>query len=143
MEKKKEELISYSNKLGVKNRIHFLGNCSNMNDMYSLADVFVMASYREGLSRSIMEAMSSGLPCVVSDIRGNRDLIVNKKNGFLVSPDDAEKFSEKIMYLKKNEYELRKIRENNIFDARKFDINKVKKEIYRIYEELLFNSICV
>ena len=47
------------------------------------------------------------------------------------------------MYLKKNEYELRKIRENNIFDARKFDINKVKKEIYRIYEELLFNSICV
>lgn len=140
---KKEELISYSNKLGVKNRIHFLGNCSNMNDMYSLADVFVMASYREGLSRSIMEAMSSGLPCVVSDIRGNRDLIVNKKNGFLVSPDDAEKFSEKIMYLKKNEYELRKIRENNIFDARKFDINKVKKEIYRIYEELLFNSICV
>ena len=114
-----------------------------MNDVYSLADVFVMASYREGLSRSIMEAMSSGLPCVVSDIRGNRDLIVNKKNGFLVSPDDAEKFSEKIMYLKKNEYELRKIRENNIFDARKFDINKVKKEIYRIYEELLFNSICV
>ena len=52
---KKEELISYSNKLGVKNRIHFLGNVSNMNDMYSLADVFVMASYREGLSRSIME----------------------------------------------------------------------------------------
>ena len=47
------------------------------------ADVFVFPSKREGLSVALMEAMACGLPCVVSKIRGNVDLVEKGVNGFL------------------------------------------------------------
>ena len=61
-----------------------------------ISDVFFHASYREGLTLSVMEAMNFGLPCVVSNVRGNRDLIVDGKGGFVCEPEDAEGFAEKI-----------------------------------------------
>ena len=67
-----------------------------MKELYGMADIFVMASYREGLSRSIMEAMASGLPCIASKIRGNIDLI-NAGSGFLCEARNVLEFAEKIM----------------------------------------------
>lgn len=49
------------------------------------SDNFVMPSFREGLSRSIMEAMASGLPCIASRIRGNVELLENEKGGYLLA----------------------------------------------------------
>ena len=63
--------------------VHFLGYRNDVKELYEMSDCFVMPFFREGLSRSIMEAMASGLPCIVSDIRGNRDLIDDKKGGYL------------------------------------------------------------
>lgn len=134
---KKQELITYSDELGIKDKVHFLGNCENMIEMYAIADVFVMASYREGLSRSIMEAMASGLPCIVSNIRGNRDLIKNEINGFLVSANDARDFSEKIMFLKNKNNVRNSIRISNIEDVKKFSLDEVKKIMLEIYKETI------
>ena len=134
---KKQELITYSDELGIQDKVHFLGNCENMIEMYAIADVFVMASYREGLSRSIMEAMASGLPCIVSDIRGNRDLIKNEINGFLVSANDARDFSEKITFLKNKNNVRNDIRIRNIEDVKKFSLDEVKKIMLEIYKETI------
>lgn len=103
-----EKLNLLAKKHGIENQIHFLGYRNDIKDLLQAADIYVMPSIREGLSRSLMEAMACGVPCVVSDIRGNSDLINNSVNGFLCSkvtdyaqsiktilesPDCAEKFS--------------------------------------------------
>lgn len=71
----KKYLENLAKECGVSERVHFLGYITNVSDWYKAADVFVFPSYREGLSVSLMEAMASGLSCVVSRIRGNVDLI--------------------------------------------------------------------
>jgi sugar transferase (PEP-CTERM/EpsH1 system associated) len=51
-------------------------------------DVFVLGSLREGISNTILEAMATGLPIVASDTGGNRELVADGVNGFLVEPGD-------------------------------------------------------
>jgi glycosyltransferase EpsD len=61
-----------------------------------------MPSFREGLSVSIMEAMACSLPVICSDIRGNRDLIINSKGGYLCNPHRIDEFQRAIFKLKDN-----------------------------------------
>lgn len=64
-------------KMGLRKNVIFAGYRNDVESFYSLADVFVFPSLREGLSLSMMEAMACGLPCVASNIRGNEDLLNN------------------------------------------------------------------
>ena len=84
-----DEYMELADKLGVGDRVVLAGYRTDVKDFYDMADIFVLPSYQEGLSVALMEAMASGLPCVVSDIRGNADLIKNDK--FRFSPDDKNR----------------------------------------------------
>lgn len=133
----KDKLINLANTLGIASQIHFLGNCSDMEELYSIADIFVMASYREGLSRSIMEAMASGLPCIVSDIRGNRDLIKQYKGGYLVNPIDIRGFAKDICFLKSNKRIIKQMQDYNCKSICKFSLCNVSDCLTEIYENIL------
>lgn len=80
-----QQLIS---ELGMQDSIHLLGYCNEVSRWYKAADIFVFPSFREGLSVSLMEAMASGLPCIVSKIRGNTDLI-DEQGGYYIDPKDT------------------------------------------------------
>lgn len=81
------ELSSYLKQLiydlHVEDRVHLLGFRSDVSELYKTADIFVFPSIHEGLPVAVMEAMASGLPCAVSNIRGNSDLISNDTQGLL------------------------------------------------------------
>lgn len=62
-------------KLNLEKQVHLLGFRTDINEICQAADAYVFPSLQEGLPVALMEAMACGLPCVVSDIRGNRDLI--------------------------------------------------------------------
>ena len=68
--------------------IRFVGERSDMPAVYSALDVFVLASYREGFSRASMEAAACGLPMVLSDIRGCREIGTDGDHLLLVTPRD-------------------------------------------------------
>ena len=87
-----KELKELAEKKGVLDQVHFLGYRTDVKELLQAADVFVMPSIREGLSRSIMEAMASGLPCVVSRIRGNSDLIKDGEGGYLCETKNVEQY---------------------------------------------------
>ena len=70
-------------------RIRFLGYRDDVPRLMRAADVFVLPSYREGMPRSIIEAMLSALPVVASDIRGAREEVVAGETGALVPVADA------------------------------------------------------
>lgn len=78
----REKLRRYADKAGVLDHIRMPGYQEQMSWIFQNADVFVFPSIQEGMPVALMEAMAAGLPCVVSDIRGNRELV-----------DDAEKHS--------------------------------------------------
>lgn len=69
--------------------VHFLGYRKDIPQILRGSDLFVLVSLREGLPRSVMEAMATGIPVVVSDIRGCRDLVEDKVSGFLIKPGDS------------------------------------------------------
>jgi glycosyltransferase involved in cell wall biosynthesis/ribosomal protein S18 acetylase RimI-like enzyme len=66
-----------------------LGHRSDVADLYAAADIFVLASHREGFPRSAMEASARGLPIVGTDIRGTRQVVGHEQTGLLVPVHDA------------------------------------------------------
>ena len=129
----KQQLQVLANNLDASDRVLFIGNRTDMNDIYHMADCFVLASFREGLSRSIMEAMAMGLPCVVSDIRGNDDLI-DEEGGMRFDPHNSDELA---MYLTQI-YESMDMRNNmsehNIKKIEQFSINTIVEKMMDIYK---------
>ena len=70
-------------------RIRFLGYRSDVPQILSGGDIFTLPSHREGMPRSIIEAMFSALPVVATDIRGSREEVVPDETGYLVPVDDV------------------------------------------------------
>ena len=70
-------------------RVRFLGYRRDVPDLMAAADIFTLPSHREGMPRSIIEAMMSGLPVVATDIRGSREEVVPEDTGLLVPVRDA------------------------------------------------------
>lgn len=133
---KESDLHQQAQEAGIAENIHFLGYRTDMKALLHAADVFVMPSFREGLSRSIMEAMSAGLPCIVSKIRGNVDLVENMENGFTCSADDVASFAGAIEKLA-DQPELRAtMRKNNLEKIKGFDSSLVEQELQKIYTEV-------
>lgn len=102
-------LIEQAGKLQIPpERIRFAGrvNPSEVCSWLQIADVFTLVSVSEGFPCALLEAMSVGLPCVVSDIPANAQLIESGQHGFLEPVGDAEAISASIVKLLKD-YELR------------------------------------
>lgn len=74
--------------------VHFLGYRRDVYKILSITDIVALLSLREGLPKSIMEAMASGIPCVVSNTRGLRDLIKSNENGFVINLSDNNQLVE-------------------------------------------------
>lgn len=117
--------------------VHFLGYRNDIKELYKACDIFVMSSFREGLPRSMMEAMACGLPCIASKIRGNVDLIENGIGGYLLSPKNVNGFAESITVLSNNELLRKQMGSYNLDVIKKYDIEVVKKKIEEIYREVL------
>ncbi len=79
--------------------VRFLGARTDMADLYSMFDLYVLASYREGFPRSAMEAAAMGLPVVATDIRGCRQVVVDGETGALVPCGDAGRLTSAIRRL--------------------------------------------
>ena len=133
----KDRLTRLSKKLGVENRIHFLGFRSDIRELLAAADIFLFTTLQEGLPRAMMEAMASGLPCIASRIRGNTDLIADGKGGYLCDPRDAAAFAAAIEKLARNAGLRKSMGERNLLSIKGYDAAIVKQELKEIYEETL------
>ena len=74
---------------GLAHRVHLLGERDDVADLMAAADLFTLPSHREGMPRSIIEAMMTGLPVVATDIRGSREEVIDGQTGLLVPVADA------------------------------------------------------
>ncbi|HEY7609240.1 MAG TPA: glycosyltransferase family 4 protein [Alphaproteobacteria bacterium] len=74
----------------LKRRVRFLGYRADVPQLMRAADIYTLPSHREGMPRSVIEAMMSGLPVVGTDIRGTREEVVEGESGTLVPVGDAK-----------------------------------------------------
>nr|WP_240610882.1 glycosyltransferase family 4 protein [Ammonifex thiophilus] len=118
-------------------RVHFLGYRRDVPQILRESDVAVLTSRREGLPRSLMEAMAAGLPVVATDVRGSRDLVEHGRMGFLVKLGDVEGLADALERLIKD----RELREALGRAGRKkitaFSLDRVLKEMEAIYARFL------
>lgn len=138
---KHDDLLKIAIELKISNNIHLLGFRSDISELYTVADIFVLPSIREGLNVSIMEAMASGLPCLVSNIRGNTDLI-DLNGGRLFNPKDVRQIKDCINEIISHETEkLNKMGEYNQNKVMKFSDIAVLREIDRLYKRYTYFNI--
>lgn len=95
--------------LGLEKQINFAGLVPHekLPAYYQSAGVFVLPSQNEGMSNSMLEALSSGLPLLATDTGGTQELVENGVNGFILKMKSAEDIAEKLEILIQDE-ELRK-----------------------------------
>ena len=122
---------------GVSKQVEFLGYRSDILEICAASDVFVFPSLQEGLPVALMEAMASGLPSVVSNIRGNIDLIKEGKGGYLCKPRNINGFAKAISLLTQDAEKRRSMGNYNLETIKQFDVEKVKSELLKIYHEQL------
>lgn len=108
--------------------IHFLGFVTRdiLSDLYVKSDVFVLPSLGEGLALVVLEALSSGVPCIVSDMTGANDLIEDGKNGFVFEASNDEQLKEKIQWFIDNPQKIPEMSEY----SRKSVINQTWESYY-------------
>mgnify|MGYP005759701895 CR=1 FL=1 len=130
---RKEYLEQLSEQCGIRDKVIFAGYRTDINELLKCADVFCFPSYREGLSVALMEAMAAGLPCVVSKIRGNVDLIRDEVNGFLCDPNSTDEFADALVKLANNSGLRDRMKEANYKIIAGFDRCKVSDMMRSIY----------
>ena len=129
----RKNIEKYASEKNVNN-ILFLGVKSNARDILPAFDVFILTSKWESSSRSLLEAMAAGIPCVASDVGGLSELIIDYESGFLCEAT-AEEFTEKIILLLNDKKLYSKISENAITRVRKeFSLETFIKETHCMYE---------
>ena len=82
---------------GLEDKVRFAGLRDDIPCLLRAMDVFVLPSWREGMPRSIIEAMAIGLPVVATDIRGCREEVVHGETGLLVPPKRPDRLAEAIL----------------------------------------------
>jgi glycosyltransferase involved in cell wall biosynthesis len=89
----RDKLERFRSQVRIEDKVHFLGHRSDVPRLLPHFDVLWLASGYEGLPNVVMEAMAAGVPPVVSDIPGNRDLVEHGESGYLAPVGDRAGFA--------------------------------------------------
>ena len=85
--------------LGLGDKVIFTGHVGDVRSYLEMADLFVLSSDKEGLPLSLGEAMAYGIPCIATDVGGNKEIVSHGQTGLLVNPRSPEQLAEAIEYL--------------------------------------------
>ena len=120
--------------LNLEKQIHFLGFRKDIPKLLQISDLSVSSSRQEGLPVNIMEAMYVGLPIVATDCRGNRDLVKDGENGYIVPLDDSEMFDERIKTIYVNKTLRNKLKKANKKEISCYMLKDILNKMAKIYK---------
>lgn len=138
----KSDLKKLSSRLSIADSVVMPGRKSDITKYFHKMDIFILPSFSEGMSNTILEAMSCGVPVIASDVGGNPELIDNGINGLLFPSQDQKKLEELIMQLIENPEIALKLSQN----ARQkiehnFSIEKMVQNYEKMYFQLYYNTV--
>ena len=125
-----------------KKSVKFVGYSNNMLKFYREASIVCLPSYREGFSKSLVEASACGIPIVTTNVTGCRDVIVNKKSGLLCKVQDVNSLKKQIEFLIRHK-DIR-IKYGNFgakLAKKNYDIKIIVNKNLEIYKKLIANYV--
>ena len=112
-----------------------MGYRTDLERVVPAVDLVVSCSYREGLPLNIVEAMLCKKAAVASFNRGNAELVEDGVTGYLMEPENAEKYAERIMRLVRIDSSRREMGEAGSRRAQDYVVDSVKQDLMRIITE--------
>ncbi|REE57521.1 glycosyltransferase involved in cell wall biosynthesis [Paenibacillus taihuensis] len=129
------QLRALVKQLNLEQNIMFLGFRRDIPDLIHVADTCVLMSEREGLPKVLLEAMSAGKPMVVTDIRGNRELVDQDSNGYKVPVGDTVATAGALFKLFLNPKLRAEMGRRSWEKAATFDMRNIMNELKYVYAE--------
>lgn len=133
----KEHLTDLAKKLGLEERVLFLGFRTDVFELYHAADISAFPSRIEGLGLAGVEAMAAGVPLVSSNVHGILDYVIDGKTGYAVAPDDVDGFAAAIKKLADSPALRESMREDCLAAVKPFELSNALNVMWDIYKEIL------
>jgi len=133
----KKQILKLADELGLKDRFIFTGFRADIGNFLKMFDIFVLASKKEGMGTSILDAHAVGLPVIACKTGGIPEIISDGNNGLLVPPKNEQKFAEAILQLVNNAQLRKTLARNAKQTVKQFDIQRTIKRNIELYEQIL------
>lgn len=135
-----ETIKGLTHHYGLTENVYLPGNRDDIDDVLRLLDVYVLTSTNEGLSNTLLEAMSTSLPVVVSRVGGNTEIVNSDLVGYTYLSGDNDELTNKILKLYKN----KELRENIAASARNhvienYSLDNMINNYSNLYENVYKN----
>lgn len=131
-----EKIKKQAKTLGLNDIINFIGYSKEINNLCNISDLYVTTSHQEGLPISVIEAMACGLPIIASNIRGQNDVIIDGRNGYLYEQNNVKQFCDYILEISNNHFLKDEMTNNNLNDVRKYSLDIALNKMNKIYSEV-------
>ncbi len=122
--------------LNIEEQVKFLGYRNDIPKLMKISNLAVSTAKQEGLPVNLMEAMMIGLPIIATDCRGNRDLIENGKNGYIIKINDIDDMKKKILDLYKNNKIRERMKKNSKKLVKPYLLEEIIVQMDNIYKEI-------
>lgn len=135
-DKKQNRFIEKSRKLGVNNRVHFLGVQTQVQDFYSAADLLIHPAWYEPFGNVVLEAMAMGRGVLVSSNCGASELVEEGINGYVFDTGDSKQLAN-LLDKCKDRTLLKSLGSNARRTAEQYPISRMVDELLAVYQTLL------
>ncbi len=134
----KEQLEAQVKELALEERVEFIGRVprEKTTAYYQAASVFVLPSLNEGMSNALLEAISCGLPVIVTDTGGTSELITDGEGGFIVEAKNSEQIAERLSRLIEDEALREKMGAVNRRKAEEMSWTSVAQQYAELYQKV-------
>ncbi|MFC0185866.1 N-acetyl-alpha-D-glucosaminyl L-malate synthase BshA [Pseudarcicella hirudinis] len=126
--------------LGIQNDVRFLGKLDVIEEVLSLADLFLLTSEKESFGLAALEAMACEVPVISSNAGGIPEVNVNGVTGFVSNVGDVEDMAKNALYILSDEVILAEFKTNALNRAKEFDIENILPMYEKYYEQITAKS---
>jgi len=136
----REALRAEHDRLGLSDRVRFLGFRADVIPLIRAADFFVISSYLEGLGTSVLDAMAAGLAVVATRVGGLPEIVRHEETGLLVPAQDPPALADAMKRLARDPDERARLGEQGRARAREFSADRTAEATRELYQEVLGRS---
>lgn len=115
----------------------WVGASSDTSEFFKNADVFILPSFGEGMSNSLLEAISYQMPCIVTNVGSNTELIENWKGGIVIEPGERAALTESINWMLSNVSNRVEMGKYAFDNLQKYEIKLVAQDIRILYSTII------